>query len=182
MNLTQPQLVTLKNWLLANAAGLPDDQAKSLLNATASPDYWVWRSAISRAQIYHSTGPGNSTWDWNAYKAQSQGEQGAWTQMFMGDSSPMGNLNFRKGVFSIFSGSGAQNAQRAHIFGVGRRLITVGEKLYSVAVVGGTTDTGNDNGTRGTTTNPDNFGVGLNGSLLEGEVSLANISEALNQP
>lgn len=55
---------------------------------------------------------------------------------------------------------------------------TIGEKLYSTAGSG----VGNDGGTRGTTTNPDLPGVGVGGAVLEGEITVANVSEARNLP
>lgn len=99
----------------------------------AAPNYFVWKSSVTRADVYHILSLDATVWDWNAYKTQSVTEQGAWTQMFMGDSAPMQNLNFRNGCFNIFSGSGAQNAQRAHIFACGRRLARNIEKLFAVA-------------------------------------------------
>lgn len=101
-------------------------------NAMASPAHWAWRTSVSRADIYHSTSPDATTWDWTTYKNQSQGEQGAWIQMFMGDIANFALLNLRNGVTAIFSGSGAQATQRAHIFAVARRLVNTGEKLFAV--------------------------------------------------
>lgn len=174
MALTLAQKQTLKTWLLANAEGLNDEQAATALNAAASPAYWVWRSGIARGDVYHATGPGGSTWDWATYKAQGATEQNAWTQMFMGDSGPIGNQNFRSGVLAIFSGSGGPATQRAHVFAVGRRTATVAEKLFAAAVVSPPANTGNASGdARGAATNPDNL-------TFEGLITTSDVSEANN--
>lgn len=135
-------------------------QIANFYNALNSPDYWVWKPTISRADVYHKLGPDATFWDWGTFKTQSAGEQGAWAQMFMGDVGPIGLTNFRSGVLAIFSGSGAQATQRTHVFAAGRRKATVAEKLFAVAVSNPPANTGNASGdARGATTNPDNLVV-----------------------
>lgn len=163
MQLTSQQLTVLKAWLDANAVGMNDEQAANALNATA-PSYLVWRKTVTRSDVYNLTTTSGTTWDWSTYKGQSVTEQGAWTQMFMGDVGNVGLMNWRAGAGKIFTGSAPQNAQRDHIFAVGRRLCTVGEKLFVKAVSNPAANSGNDGvaGNRGTATNPDdlpsNFG------------------------
>lgn len=158
MPLTSSQLVTLKNHILANTnviqagqanAGsfvgmqikdIPNDGDGNLCvstwyNLAANPPYWVWQTSVSRSSIYHTTSDIPSVFDWQIFKAQSVTEQNAWIQMFMGDSAPFHKLSLRDGVLSIFSGSAAQNAQRAHIFATARRLARNIEKLFSAAPV-----------------------------------------------
>lgn len=137
--------------------------------------YFVWRTSVTRSMVYHTLSPDGTVWDWAAYKAQSVTEQGAWVQMFMGDVAPFDNLNFRNGVFNIFSGSAPQNAQRAHIFSIGRRLATNIEKLFSSAPVnagGITVSVSNGN----TVAQP--LGSALNPAVMsfEGKVTAADIS------
>lgn len=117
-------------------------------NLPSSPTYWMWRTVVTRAEIYHVVSPDNTIWNWDTYKAQVEREQGAWTQMFMGDAAPAYLLNFRDGVFRIFSGSAPQNSQRAHILSCLRRNARNVERVIAVAVasVGGITpsvDNGN---------------------------------------
>lgn len=197
MPLSTAQLTALKADLLANTATIPAGQpwtgafagvqVKDVPNngdgnaavagwysLAASPSYFVWRSSVSRAQVYHSVSLDGTAWDWNAYKTQSQGEQGAWVQMFMGDAAPFSNLNFRGGVFNVFSGSAPQTAQRGHIFAVGRRLANRVEKLFATAPVsagGITVGPNNGNATTdalGAATNP--AVMGFEGSLTGDDV------------
>lgn len=174
MTLTTSQLQTLKAYIDANLAGLQDEQVAMALNLPASPDYFAWKSSLLRADLYHQTSVEGTTWSWDTYKAQTQGEQGAWTQMFMGDSGPIGNLNFRQGILSIFSGSGAQTTQRNHCFAAGKRKTTVAEKLLALPVINPPANTGNNTAlARGNIGNPDNLG-------FEGNITAANVSQANN--
>lgn len=177
--LTNAQKTTLKAAIEADNAlnakpNNPDGNAEILLALmqAASPDYYVWRSNVSRADVYNLTGDGSSSWDWTLYKGQAVAEQNAWTQMFMGDQANFGLLNIRVGVGKIFTGSAQQNAQRDHVLSVGRRKATVLEKILAVAVISPPANTGNNTGTaRGTTTNPDL--LGFEGSLTTDEIEAA---------
>lgn len=106
-----------------------------LLNALASPAFYVWRSAISAAEIYDQTSPEATVWDWTSYKSQAVTEQGAWEQMFhSGRSVNMSLLNLRTGVEKIF---GVANAQTVHVKAMGKRQATRAEKIFA-SVAGGT--------------------------------------------
>ena len=125
---------------------------------------------LRRADIYHATSPAGTNWDWAVYKAQSQTEQGAWVQMFMGDRANFSLANLRGGIGTIFGGTAAQLNQRNHCLAAGRRKATRGEKLFSVAGSG----VGNAGGDpRGATTNPDVL-------VVEGTISLNDIDTARN--
>jgi len=154
MILTPQQLSALKADILADGAlasiplGSDGDQTiADAYNLTVAPDFWVWRTDVTRAQIYHSTSPDATTWNWTTYKQQSVTEQGAWVQMFMGDIADFSLPNLRAGVAAIFTGSVPQNAQRDHILSMGRRKARRIEKLFAVASVGGS-------GNPGIATNP----------------------------
>ena len=181
MPLNAAQLVTLK-------ADIAADPVLSLLahtadnaftvaaayNAVASPDYWVWRSSISRSDVYNGVAPGGSTWNWTFYKNQNVTEQGAWTQMFMGDAANVGNLNFRAGLVAIFTAGSSVN--RDHVLALGRRLAKRSEKLFSVAVANPPANTGNNAADpRGATTNPDVL-------VFEGVVVPQDVLNAWNLP
>ena len=135
MSLTLAQRATLKADILVNpdalaAYELGDTQALAdLYNAQAAPAYWVWRPDVSRADIYHGTGPDGTTWNWTTYKNQGVSEQNAFIQMFMGDLVNFALANVRAGIGAIF---GAVNAQTAHCLGVGRRLASRVERLFGV--------------------------------------------------
>lgn len=190
MTLTPEQLATLNTHIKANTNQINGVQIKDMPNnsdaneaianwykTTASPDYWVWGTGVTRSTVYHTVTDLPSVFDWATYKAQAVTEQGAWTQMFMGDSAPFSNLSLRNGVFRIFSGSGAQNAQRAHIFACARRKASNIEKLFAAAPVniGGITvsvDNGNTVASAaGSTTNP--FVMGYEGSVSAQDIETA---------
>lgn len=141
--LTVAQRATLKTNILATpeAAQLFADGNLSALadyyNAVTSPDFWVWRTAVSRAEVYTEqndlavSGAQTGFWAWTTYKNQSVTEQNAWVQMFMGDQANFAKQNVRDGVAAIFTGAGAPTAQRDHVLAVGRRLATRMEKLFA---------------------------------------------------
>lgn len=136
-SLSPAQKVTLKAHVLANqdtATLYTDGNLTGLadaLNATASPSFWVWRTNVTRSELYHGTSPDGTTWNWTTYKAQSQTEQGAWVQMFMGDQANCALPNLRAGIAAIFTGSAQQNAQRDHCLATCRRLASRIEKLLA---------------------------------------------------
>lgn len=146
-----------------------------LLNVEANPAYWVWKTNVSRSDIYNETSDTASVWNWTTYKNQSATEQNAWTQMFLNDHANFSKVNLRSGVAAIFSGSAQANSQRDHIFATSRRKATVAEKTCAVAVTSPPANTGNDGiaNNRGLTTNPDV-------PTLEGNVSYVDVEEARN--
>lgn len=186
MSLTSAQLQALKSAIFAEsdasivqarAQATRDDRViADFYNAATSPVYWVWRTSVARADIYNSTGPSGSVWDWTTYKNQSATEQNAWVQMFMGDVANFSLVNLRAGIGKIFTGSAGANAQRDHCLAVGRRAATRIERLFTVAVVNPPANTGNNAAdARGSATNPDLL-------TFEGAVSLDDVSSAMNLP
>ena len=173
--LTNAQLSTLKAAIAAdsnlnqhpnNGDGNAEIAAK--LNVLATPDKFIWRSSITRSQIYHSTSAEATTWSWSTYKAQSVTEQNAWTQMFMGDSVDPSLDNLRAGVAAIFTGSAQQNAQRDHVYAVAKRKATRAEALFAVGT--------------GSQAVPAKLGVGTLGEYIEGLLSTDEIERARNFP
>ena len=138
MALSPDLLPALKADILANAGSGGPLQAMLAANdyngiaayykADAAPVFWVWRTNVTREEIYNSTSADNTSWDWAIYKAQAVPEQNAWTQMFMGDRANFAQANLRAGIGKIF---GAANAQTVHALAVGRRRANRGEKLYA---------------------------------------------------
>jgi hypothetical protein len=168
--------------LLSNHTGAASPEAAARVaewyNTTASPDYWLWRSSVSRSDVYNTTSPTGSTWDWTTYKNQGLGEQNAWVQMFMSDVCNFGQLNNRVGIGKIFSGTGAPATQRDHCLAVGRRIAKRIEKLFATAVTSPPANTGNNAAdARGATTNPDVLGVDANGSPIT-SITATDIVEA----
>lgn len=104
-------------------------EVKNLLNLQAAPDFYVWRSEVSRSEVYNLTSAEATTWNWTTYKNQGATEQNAWTQMFMGDRADFSKPNLRAGIAAIFTGSAQANAQRDHCLAMGKRLAKRGEKV-----------------------------------------------------
>jgi hypothetical protein len=204
MPLSAQQLQTLKTSIAANTAAIQAGQANAGIfigsqikdipnnddgnlciatwyNLVAAPNFWAWQSSVSRTSIYHTTSDIGRVFDWQTFKAQSVTEQNAWIQMFMGDAAPFHRISLRDGVLSIFSGSAAQNNQRAHIFATARRLAKNIEKLFAIAPVaeGGVSPITNNGNTLtdalGATTNPAVM-------VFEGSCSAQDINTARNLP
>lgn len=173
MALTSQQLALLKTAIVADAelSAIPHDgdgnfALATLLNAVASPDYWVWRAKVTQADYVSTTSPDASVWSWTTYIQRSQAERDGWREMFAdtGSVNPS-NVNVRAGFADIFSGAGG-SAQRAHLLSMSRRKATRGEKIFAAATPGGS-------GTRGGTTNPDTMG-------FEGAISPEDVDSARN--
>jgi hypothetical protein len=105
-------------------------------NATASPDFWVWRTSVSKAEYYQSTSIDGTVFSMvgTGFITRSQGERDAWRDLF----DAQGNANpslpqMRQAVADIFSGATAPApANRTHLLTVSRRKAKVGEKLFAV--------------------------------------------------
>lgn len=175
MALTAAQLAALRTDILntpaLNSQPQNGDGAQAIAdvyNATAAPDYWVWRSLVPESELYEVTtpAPDNTSWSWSTYIAQSQAERDSWRQMVSMRGGLKPNLaNVRAAVGQIFSGAGAGPvAQRAHLLVVSRRRATVAEKLFATATAGGV-------GQRGSSGNPDLM-------AFEGSVSFQDVLNA----
>ena len=143
MQLSTAQKTTLKAAIMAdpgvaqtytdgNTSGVAD-----YMNANAAPAFWVWRTNVTREEIYTLqndlpvSGAQTGFWAWDTYKAQGVPEQNAWTQMFMGDIANFSRQNLRDGIGKIFTGSAAATAQRDHCLAIGRRLASRVEKILA---------------------------------------------------
>ena len=145
MALTHDQLVILQadmaaDPLLSNIAQNSDTAVfvAEAYNLTASPVYWVYRTALGEQEVYEATSADGTTWDWTTYIAQNQREADAWGRMFSGGGGRgSGQVNpslpqVRGGVDKIFSGTGqAVQAQRTHLHSLFRRAATRAEQLFA---------------------------------------------------
>lgn len=137
--LTQAQLQVLKADINADPtlASLPLNSDSSFYIAeqyakVATPDWFVWRTDVTRAEIYHVTSAEATSWNWTTYKQQAVPEQNAWAQMFMGDQANFALPNLRAGVAAIFTGSAPAAAQVAHCLAIAKRRANRAEKLFAV--------------------------------------------------
>lgn len=169
-DLTPAQLDTLKTWLTANANGIQDEPAAALLNAAASPDWYVWRSNVTEDEFTQKGGVdvANSNaatvfnWTGTGYITRSQGERDAWARLFRNGAVNPSLPNVRQAFGDILSGGTAPApANRNHLLVLSKRKATVGEKLYATGT--------------GTFATPANM-------VVEGLITVTNVSEARNRP
>ena len=138
--LTAGQQAALKADILANPslAALPNNTdgafaIREYYEVTATPDFWVWRTSISKAEAVQQAGPEGTTFNWvgNGFITRSAGEQAAWRELFEGGTCNPALANVRQAFSDIFSGSGNAAANRTHLLAVGRRKANRGEKLLA---------------------------------------------------
>jgi hypothetical protein len=172
VTVTNIQLTTLKADILAAQdlsllAGTPDGRYEiaRLYTLPATPDFWVWRSSVSKEEFTGSTGPDGTTFNWTGagFITRSQGERDAWRELFSVTGHVNPSLaNVRQAVADIFSGNTAPApANRTHLLAVSRRKALRMEKLFAAGA--------------GTTAAPATAGY-------EGTVSFADVDAALNLP
>ena len=102
-----------------------------LLNVVAAPDWYVWRTDVTKDSLYFQISGEATTWEWTTFKAQSTSEQGAWMEMFSGSVLNMALLSVRTGVEKIF---GSVNAQTIHVKAISKRKATRAEKIFAVGL------------------------------------------------
>lgn len=109
----------------------------ALYNLEAAPAFWVWRTAVSRQELYVTqndlviAGAQTGFWEWDTYKAQSVTEQGTWREMFMFDTLDFSRANNRAGIAKIFQGTQAALAQQAHVLAIGRKKCSRYERVFA---------------------------------------------------
>lgn len=141
MALTPAQLATLKADILADpvlaAKPMNDDGHLAIAqayNLLAAPDYWVWRTAVTKEEFVQGAGPEGTTFIWvgNGFITRSVGEQTAWRELFSGaDACNPSLTNVRQAFTDIFSGTGNAASNRAHMSAVSRRKARRGERLFA---------------------------------------------------
>lgn len=136
----------------------------AVMNATANPDYFVWRTAITEVEITDISSPDGTDWNWVTYKNQGVAERDTWSRMFNRQSVNPSRVNVRNFVASVFSGTGAANVQAAHILSCFRRKATLSQKIFATATLNGI-------GQRGSAANPDTMTV--EAPLTGGDVEAA---------
>jgi hypothetical protein len=143
MNLTLAQLQTIKSAIastpaMASQPNNPDGNTAiaALANALASPDFWVWKSRVTKDELVNSTSVDNTTFNWTGtgYMTRSQGERDTFLALFDRDGAVNPSLATVRAAFSaIFTGATAPApANLTHLATVARRKATVLEKLFAV--------------------------------------------------
>lgn len=168
--LSASQLATLKTDILADATfnGVANNsdgnqQIADAYNLSAAPDYWVWKTRVTKSELVTSVSSDGTTFSWTGagFITRSQGERDAWRELFddQGTCNPS-LVNVRTAFTDIFSGGTAPApANRTHLATVARRKATRAEKLFATGA--------------GTTASP---------SLLvfEGNVTFEDVDKARN--
>jgi hypothetical protein len=112
-----------------------DDVAAAAYNLAASPDFWVWRSRVSKDEFVNSTSIDGTVFSWTGtgFITRSAGEQAAWRELFDAQGYVNPSLpQVRTAFTDIFSGGTAPApANRTHLATVGRRKATRAEKLFA---------------------------------------------------
>lgn len=142
MSLTPSQLTTLKTDILADQAlsafpNTPDGnfaiaQAYAVI---ASPDFWVWRTRVTKSELVNDTSVDGTTFNWTGagFITRSQGERDAFRELFNGSGVVNPSLSqVRQAFADIFSGqTQPAPANRTHLLTVARRKATRVEKLFA---------------------------------------------------
>jgi hypothetical protein len=143
MILTPTQTATFVTYLtVTNAAefatwveGYEDQVIADAMNAINSPDFWVWRTKVTKEEITGMVSiDGTSfTWTGNGFIGRTVQELLAWQELF---STVDGTVNpslphMRAAFADIFSGTGNAASNRAHLAVVGRRKATRFERLFA---------------------------------------------------
>ena len=145
--LSPAQLATLKTDILANSATLATAIAErdgpviaTFYNVLAVPDYWVFRSSVSKHEIVGTASldtdgltPRSFIWAGNGFISRSVTELLCWQELFnTAQTVDASKANVRQAFSDIFSGAGNAASNRTHLLNIGRRLASRVEKLLAV--------------------------------------------------
>lgn len=143
--MTPAQLLTLRTaidntpaWAATPNNGDGHVDLAALLNAPATPAYYVKRSTLTRHEIVTGTSDDNTTFSWAAggYITRAQGERDAFREMFNSTGTVNPWLPSILAAFAdIFSGAGGLG-NRNHITAMSRRLGSEVEKVMKTAGAG----------------------------------------------
>lgn len=105
-------------------------------NKLQSPDFYVWKSALTRREIYESkvvdAPPSQTAWSWQTYKGQSIQERESWVEMLHDGVINPSLDNTRANYNVIFGGQGASLNQQNFLLALSRRKALRIEVLFVV--------------------------------------------------
>ena len=116
--------------LAAKATAGDYDGIATALNLAAVPDYWCWKTNVTKSQVTDEPSVDGTTFSWTAYIARSQGERDGWRELFSQGGVNPSLPQVRAAFADIFSG-GTGNAQRTHLLAVARRKASRAEKVLA---------------------------------------------------
>lgn len=137
--LTTAQKATVKADIIAdgtlNAFPQNSDGASAIAeayNLPASPDFYVWRTKVTEAEVVGTTSAEATVWSWPAYIARSVAERDCWDRLFAANNVNASLPQVRSAFTDIFSGSAnSAPAQRTHLAAIAKRKATRIEKLLA---------------------------------------------------
>ena len=118
-----PELNTL--YVDGNLTGLADG-----LNATASPNYTVWKTTVTQDEIMQNG------FDWVQVDNLTVGKARIWEWLFDNQNASINpsKANVRAGIDEAWKGTAAMLAVRAAIYVHCKRFASVFEKLFATGV------------------------------------------------
>lgn len=142
MILTSGQKTTLKANIQADGtlntipAGSDGDfLIAAAYNLPATPDFWVWRTKVTKDELVGSLSVDGTTFDWTGtgFMTRTQGERDAFNAIFGADGSVNPSIaSVRTAFAAMLSGATAPApANRTHLLTVARRKATRLEKLFA---------------------------------------------------
>lgn len=123
--------ITNNSDLSANPNTEPGNFAiAALYNTNASPNFWVWKTTVTEAEIVGQPSIDATLFSWSVFINRSQGERDGWMRLFRSGIVNPALSNVQAAIADIFSGAGGA-AQRTHILTTFRRKATRLEKLFA---------------------------------------------------
>lgn len=138
--LTTDQQTALRNDVLADPvlSVLPPNSDSAfeiarVYNLTATPDFWVWKTALTKQEVVSQTSVDNTTFSFPQLIARTVQEQFGWQELWNSTLTCNPSLpNVRQGFADVFSGAQAgPTAQRTHMLAMARRKASRVEKLLA---------------------------------------------------
>lgn len=144
MALTPSQYTTLKNHIAADPtlAEIPlgsdgDFAIATVLNAAASPAFYVWRRQVRLMDVQQASG-----FNWTLVDGLSAGRARIWEWMSRSGLMDASQDNVRDGINNAFQGTGQLPAMRLAVFQACQRQATRFEKLFASGAGTTTTNAG----------------------------------------
>ena len=105
----------------------------ALLNAPATPDFYIWKSSVTNAEILQNG------MDWLRVDNLTVGKARIWEWMFQFGSVDPSKANVRAGIAEAWKGTAADNAVRLSVFQHCQTLATRLQKLFATGAGTATT-------------------------------------------
>lgn len=166
MSLTSAQKIALKADILANPtlsviANNSDGnfQIAAYYNQPATPDYYVWRTSVSRREILQNG------FDWTRLDNLSVGKARVWNDIFVDGTIDPSKNNVRSGIEAVWVGTAQDLAVRAAVYVHCKRKASLIQKLFSTG--------------SGLEANPSTMATNIPETFL---LTLSDVEEARNLP